>query len=544
MVGGHIIPLERAVYCANPDAVKTCLRICAAPDQVSIGVRVGSYLQAISYFVLVLVAPDEGGAESVWLGLSISFSFLFALIMQLVYGSVTLHHAVIITLLSHLPFIATLSGMNTLTSYEVLGPAGVRFLQGGMILKSVLTMLIWAACLWAWYVGQLPSWTFLQFRQANCFSSTSLVLWMYPVSPKNESTTLSTILVVTYSAFWFLILCLGSYWTLIAPRVLRRRGGYLRDPKKKKVKGFEALRQRVKDDIGDLEHEHGHEHEHEHEHEHKRERGSGHERGRGGEDETESGGSSNEDERRRAFIKQNPRAYERDEDGGVGLAMMTVRSMSKSRRTPSPTSAPLPLSRTASTSSLPSYRSSRTDPSRAALSEAGGVQASRALSPPSATRGMTALSPWSKGLRGSDQDAAVRWTRRQAESRHHFIIWPLVALLLVFVIVTTELQMVANDVFSGEMELDFPGALTLALALPTLWAVAKSVNRIREGRRPTPTQRRDETFWEIASSERAAQRRRAERRRPARRSYSSSSSHESSSASESEPAVRGRSSRR
>lgn len=134
--------------------------------------------------------------------------------------------------------------------------------------------------------------------------------------------------------------------------------------------------------------------------------------------------------------------------------------------------------------------------------------------------------------------------------------------------------MVANDVFTGEMELDFPGALTLALALPTLWAVAKSVNRIREGRRPTPTQRRDETFWEvrrhslflsvcvsgfpeppltpcpcaqIASSERAAQRRRADKRRRARRAYSSSSSHESSSGGsegESEPAARGRSSRR
>ncbi|KPV76933.1 uncharacterized protein RHOBADRAFT_51913 [Rhodotorula graminis WP1] len=530
MVGGHIIPLERAVYCANPDAVETCLRICAAPDQVSIGVRVGSYLQAVSYFVLVLVAPDEGGAESVWLGLSISFSFLFALIMQLVYGSVTLHHAVIITLLSHLPYISTLAGMNTLTSYEVLGPAGVRFLQSGMILKSVLTALIWAACLWAWYVGQLPGWTFLQFRQANCFSSTSLVVWMYPVSPKDERTTLSTILIVTYSAFWFLVLCLGSYWTLIAPRVLLRRGGHLRDPKKKKVKGFEALRRRVEDDIGDLEHEHGHGREREHD-------GAG-----------ESGDSS-DDERRRAFIKRNPKAYHRDEDDGIGLAMMTLRSMSKSRRTPSPTSTPLPVSCSASTSSLPSYRSSRTDPSRtaAALSEAGGVQASRTLSPPSATRGMTALSPWSKGLRGSDQDAAVRWTRRQAESRHHFIIWPLVALLLVFVIVTTELQMVANDVFTGEMELDFPGALTLALALPTLWAVAKSVNRIREGRRPTPTQRRDETFWEIASGERAAQRRRADERRRERRAYSSSSSHESSigeSASESEPVARGRSSRR
>lgn len=72
-----------------------------------------------------------------WLGLSISFSFLFACYMQLYYvrrslpftscaladtahrnqqGSVTLHHTVIITLLSHLPYISTLAGMNTLTS--------------------------------------------------------------------------------------------------------------------------------------------------------------------------------------------------------------------------------------------------------------------------------------------------------------------------------------------------------------------------------------------------------------------------------------------
>lgn len=31
-------------------------------------------------------------------------------------GHVTLHHTVIITLLSHLPYISTLAGMNTLTT--------------------------------------------------------------------------------------------------------------------------------------------------------------------------------------------------------------------------------------------------------------------------------------------------------------------------------------------------------------------------------------------------------------------------------------------
>ncbi|GAA6047754.1 hypothetical protein JCM3770_001761 [Rhodotorula araucariae] len=492
MLGGHVIPLERAVYCANPDAVESCIKICAAADQVSIGVRLGSYIQAVSYFVLVLVAPDEGGAESMWLGLSISFSFLAACYIQLYLGSVTLHHTVIITLLSHLPYISTLAGMNTLTSYEVLGPAGVRFLQGGMILKSALTALLWAFCLFAWFVGQLPSWTHLQFRQANCFKDTALVVWLFPVSPRDGHPTRAAWLIATYSTFWFLILCLGSYWTLIAPRVLLTRGGHLRDPKKKKVRGFPVVHR--------LHHRH-------------------HDFGFGIEGDSSS--SESADERRRAYISKHPEAYQRDEDDGIGLAMMTMRSVPKSRHPPA-SAVPLPLSRTGSSASLPSYRSL---PVAHTLSDAGGVQASRALSPPPATTGMTALSPWSKGLRGNDQEAAIRWTRRQTESRHHFIIWPLVALLLVFVIVTTELQMVANDVYDGEMELDFPGALTLALAIPTLWAVAKSVNRIREGRRPTPVEREDKTFWEMASAKRSARRRRKNGKReraPPRQTFVSS----------------------
>jgi hypothetical protein len=62
--GGYVVPLAQAVYCSNPDAVESCVKLCPAADVVSIGVRLGSYLQALAYFALVLFAPDEGGAES------------------------------------------------------------------------------------------------------------------------------------------------------------------------------------------------------------------------------------------------------------------------------------------------------------------------------------------------------------------------------------------------------------------------------------------------------------------------------------------------
>lgn len=158
-------------------------------------------------------------------------------------GTITLHHTVIVALLSHLPYISTLAGMNSLTSYEVLGPAGVLFLQAGMIVKSLFTLLLWALCLFAFFVGQLPPWTGLQFRQANCFKSTKLVVWLVPVRPGSgpdgeSSSTLDLTLIVSYTLFWFLVLAIGSYWTLIAPYVLVKRGGHLRDPRKKKIKGF------------------------------------------------------------------------------------------------------------------------------------------------------------------------------------------------------------------------------------------------------------------------------------------------------------------
>lgn len=127
---------------------------------------------------------------------------------------------------------------------EVLGPAGVLFLQTGMLVKSALTAILWGFCLRAFFVGQLPHWTGLQFRQANCFRSTALVVWLVPIRPPPSaeatapSPALDVALIVTYSLYWLLVLAIGSYWTLIAPRILVARGGHLRDPKKRKVKGF------------------------------------------------------------------------------------------------------------------------------------------------------------------------------------------------------------------------------------------------------------------------------------------------------------------
>ncbi|BGP29477.1 hypothetical protein JCM10296v2_001216 [Rhodotorula toruloides] len=494
--GGSVIPLSQAVYCSNPDAVESCLKLCPAADVVSIGVRLGSYLQALAYFALVLFAPDEGGAESMWLGLSVSFSFLMACYVQLFLGTITLHHTVAVILLSQLPYIATLAGMNSLTTYEVLGPAGVRFLQGGMILKGLLTAILWGLCLFAYYVGQLPSWTFLRFRQANCFSSTAIVVWFYPVRPSDGHNAKEILLLASYSLFWFLVLCIGSYWTLIAPGVLVKRGGHLRDPHMKKIKGF-PMKPHQKAEAAD----------------------SG------------SDGTSSDDARdkRRQHIKNDPDDYKRDEyDDAMNL--MTMRSVSKGRTyyPPTPANPSSSLARaTSTTSSLPSYRSRRDPPSGSSASASDSDPASsssdkqpppqRPYSPPPATEGMTALSPWSKGLRGTAKDAATRLKKRQEASKHHFIIWPIVAILLVFTIVTTEIQMVANDVFPGEMHLDFPGALTFFLALPTLWAVAKALKRIQEGRRPTPQEREDKTFYELAAAKRRRREEKEWRKRQARR---------------------------
>lgn len=60
---------------------------------------------------------------------------------------------------------------------------------------------------------------------------------------------------------------------------------------------------------------------------------------------------------------------------------------------------------------------------------------------------------------------------------------------------------------------DFPGALTLFLAIPTVWAVLKALKRIQEGRRPTPNERADQTFWELAREKEQRRRLRMRMRR-------------------------------
>lgn len=196
------------------------------------------------------------------------------------------------------------------------------------------------------------------------------------------------------SLFWFLVLCAGSYWSLIAPIILVKRGGHLRDPKKKKIRGFPIDKHRLA-----------------------------------------------EDRRRRRHMKDDPADYTPESDDDMlQLVMRSVPKNGKSSR-PASTSAPassvpLPPSN-ASDDSLnspaPSYTTTpapaSTVPSTsrkhrhrtiAGASDSDLEQQSKELQ--SANEGLTYVSAWSKGVRGSAQDAHARWTRRQIESRHHFIV--------------------------------------------------------------------------------------------------------------------------
>jgi hypothetical protein len=88
-----------------------------------------------------------------------------------------------------------------------------------LLFKSVFTALFWALCLFAFYDGQLPSWTHLQFRQVNCFDETGafpsfpsirrivgtdkgmdivLAVWLTPVRRTEASSALSLFLVISY----------------------------------------------------------------------------------------------------------------------------------------------------------------------------------------------------------------------------------------------------------------------------------------------------------------------------------------------------------
>jgi hypothetical protein len=165
----------------------------------STGLRLGSYLQAVAFFVLVLVAPDEGGAEALWLSFSVSYAFVLTNYVQLYLGSITLHHTIVVITLSTLPYIARLAGMNSLTSYRGLGARGMIVLQtgesptdlgvearsdpssAGLLVKAILTAILWGFCLYAWFEGQLPESTQLMFRQPHCLDSTAIVAFFVPL---------------------------------------------------------------------------------------------------------------------------------------------------------------------------------------------------------------------------------------------------------------------------------------------------------------------------------------------------------------------------
>lgn len=71
-------------------------------------------------------------------------------------------------------------------------------------------------------------------------------------------------------------------------------------------------------------------------------------------------------------------------------------------------------------------------------------------------------------------------------------------MLLTLNIVTTELQIALNNILPGEDEWDFPGTLATFLAIPTVWAVAKAVGKIRRGKIPDPRTQERENFFEVS----------------------------------------------
>lgn len=48
-------------------------------------------------------------------------------------------------------------------------------------------------------------------------------------------------------------------------------------------------------------------------------------------------------------------------------------------------------------------------------------------------------------------DGVAEWSTQQISYRHNHYIWPIAAFLLVFGIITTELQIYLNNIFPGEM---------------------------------------------------------------------------------------------
>lgn len=50
-----------------------------------------------------------------------------------------------------------------------------------MILKSLIISFLWALILYSFHLGQLPAWTRLAFKQQDCMSETSIVVFFFAV---------------------------------------------------------------------------------------------------------------------------------------------------------------------------------------------------------------------------------------------------------------------------------------------------------------------------------------------------------------------------
>ncbi|KAI5481084.1 esterase / lipase [Pseudohyphozyma bogoriensis] len=422
--------VAKAIYCADPDAVDYCVKLCSDVGVSGIGVRIGAYMQAIAFFALTLLVPDEEGAESVWVGLSVSYALLVTAFVQLWQGTITSQHCVVVFLLSMLPYLGSLAAMNSLAAYKGLGPLGLRMLQICLLVKSLLASILWSLILYSFFVGEPPEWLHLSFRQPACFESTALVVFFAAVRPSDEDKVYSHGMVIFYTIVWALLLILGAYWTLRAPIFLKRYG-YEWDNEKHKMLQKKA---------GFLIDENGRA-------------------------VTDVPGAPQSAADRRALLRKDPEAFTpQSPDEEEWMAWH----------------------------SLPKHHLRRESHEMRSL--------------PSDTP-----APRSSGPAALASDSTSSPQKRQM---HQFFIWPVVAVFLTLNIGTTELQIGLNNIFEGEMEFDFPGTLSMLLALPTVWAVCKAVRHIVQGRRPPLSGEilARETLYENGKSEGSASTRSARRR--------------------------------
>ncbi|KAK4056322.1 hypothetical protein OIO90_002766 [Microbotryomycetes sp. JL221] len=260
----------------------------------------------------------------------------------------------------------------------------MRVLQAGLLLKSLVAALLWTCCLYSWGGKQLPEWTHLAFRQPHCFESTAIVSFFVPLRKSHPDEGRSKAILGIYTAFWFVILVLGSYWSFRAPIVLRHRGGFLNSKprrdhiSKKFLLSSEALAQ------------------------HRRNKETKVQEAERKGDEYYTASTSEEDD---------------------GMLRMTMRSLPKGDQRKKGSQSQLSLGAGSGDSRLTQ-----------------GDTVSGSSKEHSATASRPARSP------GKERFAQA-WTEREIEIRHHFIIWPAVAVLLVFCILTIELQIALNDLF-------------------------------------------------------------------------------------------------